>query len=90
MTDNTITDDEPTNPNPGNFGLPIDHLFTVDPLDITSDDLLLLVTHYRTTRFNHLKAMEKPKAVQKNRNPKLDAEASKAELDRLMGDLGFE
>ncbi len=89
MTDTPITD-EPVDPNPGQFGLPIDHLFTVDPLDITSSDLLLLVTHYRSTRFQHLKAMEKPKAVQKNRNEKLDAEASAKEIGNVLSDLGFE
>jgi len=73
------------------FGLPIEHLFTIDPLDLESKDLLLLVTHYRNQRFNHIKAMEtKPKAVEKNRNPKLDAEASKKEVEaifnRLFGD----
>lgn len=93
MTDEPITpDNTPTDEQlaTAQFGLPIEHLFIVDPLDITSDDLLLIVTHFRNTRFQHLKAMEKPKAVQKNRNPKLDAEATKKELDSLMSDLGFE
>ena len=72
------------------FGLPIDHLMTVDPLDITEPDLLLIITHFRHSRFNHLKAMEKPKAVEKNRNPKLDAEATQKEINNLMADLGFD
>lgn len=70
------------------FGLPIEHLFMIDPMDLTSDDLLLLVTHYRNQRFNHLKAMnEKPARVEKNRNPKLDKEASKAEADAILKKL---
>lgn len=86
MTDTPITPEEAQ----AQFGLPIEHLFVIDPLEITSDDLLLLVTHYRGTRFQHLKAMEKPKAVQKNRNPKLDAEATKKEIENLLADFGFE
>ncbi len=72
------------------FGLPIDHLLTIDPLDLTTDNLILLITHYRHARFNHLKAMEKPKAVEKNRNPKLDAEASKREIGNMLSEMGFE
>jgi len=92
MTDAPITPEqaEAIEAHKAQFGLPIDHLFLVDPLDITSDDLLLLVSHYRNTRFNHLKAMEKPKAVEKNRNPKLDAEATQKEINNLMADLGFD
>lgn len=86
MSDDIASDE----PQPSQFGLPIDHLFMVDPLDISTEDLLLLVSHYRTARFNHLKAMEKPKAVEKNRNPKLNAEDSKKEINNLLKDLGFD
>lgn len=69
------------------LGLPIEHLMVVDPLDITSDDLLLLVSHYRNQRLVHMKAMEKPKAVQKNRNAKLDAEATQKEIGAIFDSL---
>ena len=75
------------------FGLPIEHLFTIDPLDITADDLLLLIAHYRGTRLQYNKLAEKPKAVEKSRGPKLTPEETKAEaqkvLDQMMDKWGL-
>lgn len=69
-------------------GLPVDHLFMLDPLQLTSSDLSLLANHYRTKRLNFLKAEEtKPKTVEKNRNPKLDAEKTKESIDNILAGL---
>lgn len=90
MSEPTI--EEPTEPTEldhaqAQLGLPVEHLFMVDPLDLTADDLLVLVAHYRNTRLNYIKAAEKPKTVQKNRNPKLDAEASRKEITNILESL---
>lgn len=87
MTEETITEPTEEEVAIAQLGLPIEHLMMVDPLDITSDDLLLLVSHYRNQRLVHMKAMERPKAVQKNRNEKLDAEKSRAEIDSIFNNL---
>lgn len=72
---------------PPELGLPIEHLFQVDPLDLTQEDLLLLSQHYRNQRMNfQKKEMEKPKTVTNYRTtgPKLDAEASQAKIDEIL------
>ena len=83
--DNTPTEEETKI---AQFGLPIEHLFMVDPLDIGTDDLLLLVNHYRNQRFNFIKAQnERPARVEKTRDPKLDKEASEKEIKNIMAAL---
>lgn len=77
-------------PDPLAVALPIEHLFSIDPLQITAEDQLLLVQHYRRTRLDFLKLEEKPKAVQKNRNPKLTAEESAIEASKMLEEMfGF-
>ena len=80
------TDNEPSEDDfhAAQYGLPIEHLFMVDPLDLTTEDLLLIVGHYRAARLNHLKAMERPKSVAKSRNPKLDADQTRKEVSAIM------
>lgn len=69
------------------FQLPIDHLFQTDPLNLEEQDLVSLVSHYRSQRLNFQKLEEKPKTVERSRNPKLDAEASKAKLDAILAGM---
>lgn len=67
----------------------IDHLLMVDPLDLTGDDLLLIVQHYRANRLNFLKMEERPKSVERSRGPKLSAEdTAKAAHAILAGLIG--
>lgn len=83
-------DNTPSNPTdlPPELNLPVDHLFTVDPLRLTSSDLSLIANHYRSKRLNFLKAeTTKPKTVERSRNPKLDAEATKKRVDDILGSL---
>lgn len=65
----------------------IDHLLMVDPLDLTSDDLLLIIQHYRANRLNFLKMEERPKSVEKSRGPKLTPEQTAAEAHRILQGL---
>ncbi len=67
--------------------LPIFHLFTIDPLNITVEDTDLLIMHYRAKRLQFIKLEDKPKTVEKTRGPKLDAEASKSEIANVLGRL---
>lgn len=69
---------------PPEFGLPIESLFHIDPLDLTSSDLSLLAQHYRNKRMMFQKMEEKPKSVERSRGPKLDPEASKAQINSIL------
>lgn len=65
--------------------LPINHLFTIDPLEVTVEDADLLIMHYRAKRLQFIKLEDKPKTVEKTRGPKLDAESSKSEIANVLG-----
>lgn len=69
---------------PPEYGLPIESLFHVDPLDLTSSDLSLLAQHYRNKRLMFQKMEEKPKSVERTRGPKLDADASKEHINNIL------
>lgn len=82
----------PEEPNPTDLppelNLPVDHLFSVDPLRLTSSDLSLIANHYRSKRLNFLKAeTTKPKTVERSRNPKLDATATAKRVDDILAGL---
>jgi len=85
---NDVHEFEPTPPVEGLVLVPtIDHLLMIDPLDLTSDDLLLIVQHYRANRINFIKLDQKPKTVEKSRGPKLDPEATKKEAHKILAML---
>ena len=64
---------------------PIQHLFTIDPLDLTSEDTLMLVHHYRTKRLDFIKVeSERPTTAEKTRGPKLTPEETKSQLDAML------
>ena len=65
----------------------IEHLFLVDPMEITPDDILLLVNHYRATRFNFMKLQDKPRTVEKSRGPALDEAKSKEAVNSILAAL---
>lgn len=65
----------------------IDHLYVVDPLNLTADDCLLIVQHHRVARVNFMKLAEKPKTVQKSRGPKLDEEATRKAADEILNSM---
>ena len=72
---------------PPEFILPIEGLFSVDPLDLTLEDLTLLVSHYRNQRLMFEKLQEKPKKIESNFRGKLDAEASKERINSILRGL---
>ena len=62
-------------------------LFTADPLTLTEDDLTFLAQYYQARRLEFGVEERRPKTVRSSRGPKLDATASKARLNSLLGQL---
>lgn len=69
---------------PPEFQLPVDHLFQMDPQDLTLENYLALVQYFRNERLIFSKTENKPKAVRKSREAAIAGEEVKVNTDSIM------
>lgn len=63
--------------------LAVEHIFSVDPLQLDEEDLTTLVQYLRESRLNFLAKEARPKTVKKSRSTIASADVSKL-LDSIL------
>ena len=64
---------------------PIEHLFLMDPQDLTSENFSDLVAFYRAERLQFNQMENRPKAVRKTRGDPLEGEKAKEKVANVLG-----